>query len=135
MDTGHAAHGGSIHEREVLTMRRALIRRGRRWIYIIHRWIGIATCLLFAMWFISGLVMMYVAFPRLTDGERLAALPAILWSKVQIATDSAIAIAGMELYPRDLRLSMMDDVPVYRVTGWKGAAVTISAVDGGVIDR
>ncbi|MBR0874200.1 PepSY domain-containing protein [Bradyrhizobium tropiciagri] len=114
-------------------MRRALIRRGRRWLYVTHRWIGIATCLLFAMWFISGLVMMYVAFPRLTDSERLAALPVILWNKVQITPDRALAIAGMEQYPRDLRLSMMDDIPVYRVTGWKGGAVTFSAIDGSVI--
>ena len=116
-------------------MRKALIRRGRRWLYVVHRWIGIATCLLFAMWFISGLVMMYVAFPRLTDGERLAALPLILWNKVQVAPDRAMAIAGAEHYPRDLRLSMMDDTPVYRVTGWKGAAGTISATDGRVIDH
>ena len=116
-------------------MRRALIRRGRRWLYVIHRWIGIATCLLFAMWFISGLVMMYVAFPRLTDDERLAALPAILWSKVQVAPDRAMAIAGSKQYPRDLRLSMMGDIPVYRVAGWSGRAVTVSAIDGGVIEH
>ena len=116
-------------------MRNALIRRARRWLYVTHRWIGIGTCLLFAMWFISGLVMMYVAFPRLTDDERLSALPGIVWSKVQIAPDRAMAIAGTEHYPRDLRLSMLDDVPVYRVTPWKGAAVTISAIDGRVIDR
>ncbi|MGY4254761.1 putative iron-regulated membrane protein [Bradyrhizobium sp. USDA 4516] len=116
-------------------MRNALIRRGRRWLYIVHRWIGIATCLLFAMWFISGLVMMYVAFPRLTDSERLAALPVIPWSKVRVTPDRAMAIAGVERYPRDLRLSMMDDTPVYRVTGWKGGTITISATDGSVIDR
>ncbi|MHC2337814.1 PepSY domain-containing protein [Bradyrhizobium sp. USDA 4454] len=116
-------------------MRNALIRRGRRWLYVIHRWIGIATCLLFAMWFISGLVMMYVAFPRLTDSERLAALPVISWGKVQVTPDRAMAIAEMEHYPRDLRLAMMDDTPVYRVTGWKGGAVTISAIDGAVIDH
>ncbi|MGX1347823.1 putative iron-regulated membrane protein [Bradyrhizobium elkanii] len=116
-------------------MRNALIRRGRRWLYIVHRWIGIATCLLFAMWFISGLVMMYVAFPRLTDSERLAALPVMPWNKVQLAPDRAMAIAGVERYPRDLRLSMMDDTPVYRVTGWQGEVITISAIDGSVIDR
>jgi uncharacterized iron-regulated membrane protein len=115
-------------------MRKALIRRGRRWLYIVHRWIGIATCLLFAMWFISGLVMMYVAFPRLTDAERLAALPVLVWSKVQVAPDRAMAIAGVDHYPRDLRLSMMDDVPVYRLTAWSGRSVTISAIDGRVID-
>jgi hypothetical protein len=79
--------------------------------------------------------MMYVAFPRLTDSERLAALPVMLWSKVKVAPDRAMAIAGSEQYPRDLRLSMMGGIPVYRVAGWKGAAVTVSAIDGSVIDR
>jgi len=115
-------------------MRRALIRRGRRWLYIIHRWIGIATCLLFAMWFVSGIVMMYVAFPQLTDRERLAALPPIAWERVSVAPDRAMAIAGVKNYPRDLRLVMLNDTPVYRLTDWNGTHKTISAIDGHLID-
>ena len=62
-------------------MSRRIIRRLRRWLYIVHRWIGIGTCLLFAMWFISGVVMMYVAFPQLTDTERWTASPPIAGTK------------------------------------------------------
>jgi uncharacterized iron-regulated membrane protein len=115
-------------------MRRALIRRGRRWLYIIHRWIGIATCLLFAMWFVSGIVMMYVAFPQLTDRERLAALPPIAWERVSVAPDRAMAIAGVKSYPRDLRLVMLGDTPIYRLLDWDGTHKTISAIDGHLID-
>ncbi len=115
-------------------MQRALIRRARRWLYITHRWIGIATCLLFAMWFVSGVVMMYVAFPNLTDAERWAAQPPIAWDQVQVAPDSAMAIAGLKTYPRDLRLAMLGDTPVYRLLGWDGGRKTVSAVDGRVID-
>lgn len=115
-------------------MRRALIRRGRRWLYVIHRWIGIATCLLFAMWFVSGIVMMYVAFPQLTDRERLMALPAIAWDRVLVAPDRAMTSAGVASYPRDLRLVMLDDTPVYRLTDWNGDRKTISATDGHLID-
>ncbi len=115
-------------------MRRALIRRGRRWLYIIHRWIGIATCLLFAMWFVSGVVMMYVAFPHLTDRERLIALPEIAWDHVLVAPDRAMAVAGVASYPRDLRLVMMDNTPVYRLLDWNGVHKTISAQDGRLID-
>jgi uncharacterized iron-regulated membrane protein len=115
-------------------MRRALIRRGRRWLYVIHRWIGIATCLLFAMWFASGIVMMYVAFPQLTDGERLMALPAIAWDRVLVTPDRAMAVAGVTSYPRDLRLVMLDDTPVYRLLDWNGAHKTISATDSHLID-
>ncbi|HUN96764.1 MAG TPA: PepSY domain-containing protein [Bradyrhizobium sp.] len=115
-------------------MRRALIRRGRRWLYIIHRWIGIVTCLLFAMWFVSGVVMMYVAFPQLTNRERWAASPPIQWDRVLIAPDRAMAIAGVTSYPRDLRLVMLDDTPVYRLLDWNGAHKTISATDGRLIE-
>jgi uncharacterized iron-regulated membrane protein len=111
-------------------MRRAFIRRGRRWLYITHRWTGIATCLLFAMWFVSGIVMMYVAFPQLTSRERWAALPPIAWDRVLVAPDRAMAIAGIANYPRDLRLVMLADIPVYRVLDWNGLRKTISATDG-----
>jgi uncharacterized iron-regulated membrane protein len=109
---------------------RALTRTLRRWLYIGHRWIGIVTCLFFAIWFISGVVMMYVAFPGLTDKERLAALPDIAWEKVTLSPDRAMSAAGATRYPRDLRLNMLADEPVYRLTGWDGKRRTISAADG-----
>jgi uncharacterized iron-regulated membrane protein len=110
-----------------------LIRTARRWLYIGHRWVGIATCLLFAMWFISGVVMMYVAFPNLSDKERLAALPDIAWPAVMLSPDEAMKAAGATHFPRDLRLTMLADEPVYRLTGWDGKRQTISAVDGRAI--
>ena len=36
-----------------------------------HRWLGIAGCLLFIGWFISGVVMMYARMPGLASEERL----------------------------------------------------------------
>jgi uncharacterized iron-regulated membrane protein len=116
-------------------MRRALIRRGRRWLHIVHRWIGIVTCLLFAMWFISGVVMMYVAFPQLTDRERWSALPPIAWDGVRVTPDRAMAIAGFARYPRELRLVMLDNTPAYRLLGWDGTQKTVSAIDSRIIDH
>lgn len=46
-------------------------------IVLSHRWLGIAFCLLFAMWFASGIVMHFVPFPSLTEVERLAGLARI----------------------------------------------------------
>lgn len=114
-------------------MPRALTRTLRRWLYIGHRWVGIVTCLFFAMWFISGVVMMYVAFPGLSDKERLAALPDIVWEKVALSPDDAMKKTGAARYPRDLRLAMLADEPVYRLTGWDGKRQAISAIDGRAI--
>ncbi len=37
-----------------------------RALILLHRWLGVAFCLLFAMWFASGIVMHFVPFPALT---------------------------------------------------------------------
>ena len=49
----------------------------RRWTYLTHRWCGVAGCLLMALWFVSGMVMLFIGYPKLTPWDRLAALPAL----------------------------------------------------------
>lgn len=49
----------------------------RRWTYLTHRWLGIGGCLLMLLWFVSGMVMLFVGYPKLTPAERLATLPAL----------------------------------------------------------
>jgi len=108
-------------------------RRLKRWLYLGHRWLGIAGCLLFAMWFVSGVVMMYVAFPALEPAERWAALPELAWSRVALSPDQAMAAAGLQRYPRELLLAMQDDEPVYRLVDAGGKRQVISAVTGSAL--
>lgn len=108
-------------------------RTARRWLYLIHRWMGIAGCLLIAMWFGSGLVMMYVGFPALTEGERLAGLPPVDMAAVATTPDAAMAAAQLDALPRSLRLEMAGGLPVYRMIDANGQPHTVSAVDGRVI--
>nr|WP_315594477.1 PepSY-associated TM helix domain-containing protein [uncultured Cupriavidus sp.] len=109
--------------------------RVKRWLYLIHRWMGIAGCLLIAMWFGSGLVMMYVGFPALTDTERLAGLPPLALRSIATTPDAAMVAAGLDTFPRSLRLEMAGDLPVYRMIDGKGRPYTVSAVDGRVISQ
>ena len=48
-----------------------------RALILLHRWLGVAFCLLFAMWFATGIVMHFVPFPALTEAERFAGLAPI----------------------------------------------------------
>jgi hypothetical protein len=41
-----------------------------RTLVITHRYLGVATGALMVMWSLSGIVMMYVGFPRVTEVER-----------------------------------------------------------------
>src|SRR5215467_12598113 len=50
-----------------------------RALVVLHRYLGVAVGLLMALWFVSGIVMMYVGFPRLTEAERLRAVSPVPW--------------------------------------------------------
>ncbi|MBN9409444.1 MAG: PepSY domain-containing protein [Burkholderiales bacterium] len=79
----------------------------RRLLYLVHRWMGVVLCAFFAMWFVSGVVMMYVGYPKLTAQERLAHLPALDGGADYLSPARALAAAGLagrEL--DDLRLAM-----------------------------
>ncbi len=60
---------------------------------LVHRYVGIGICLLMAAWCLSGIVMMYVAFPGLEEHERVAGLPAIDLRDC-CAFDEALASVG-----------------------------------------
>ena len=77
----------------------------KRWLFLIHRWLGIAVCVLFAMWFASGVVMMYVGYPKLTEAERLQHLPPLEASARLLGPDQALARAGIAGPMDDVRLA------------------------------
>jgi hypothetical protein len=82
-----------------------------------HRYIGIATCLLFAMWFGSGVVMMCVGFPQLTAVERFKGFAPLDLRTAHMLPSQALAVAGVDGRPRELRLEMV-----------LGSALSITAV-------
>lgn len=84
----------------------------RRWIIYTHRWLGIAGCLIFIIWFASGVVMVYARLPRLTAEERLFRLTPVEWSSVRVTPEKAAARLGLQ--PERFRIGMLGDRPVYR---------------------
>ena len=77
----------------------ALIRPAKRWLYFLHRWTGIILCLLFSVWFISGVVMMYVPFPSFRMPERVAHAPRIPWERVKVAPGAVLDRLGLAEKP------------------------------------
>lgn len=41
----------------------------KRWQFFGHRWLGIPLCAEMALWFLSGMVMLYVGYPKLSTEE------------------------------------------------------------------
>jgi hypothetical protein len=88
---------------------------------LVHRWLGIPLCLLFAMWFASGIVMHFVPFPALTEAERIAGLAPVDLSRVLRGPGEAATASGIKDAAR-VRLLERSDGPVYLVSGTAGTA-------------
>src|SRR5256885_8460375 len=86
-----------------------------RAIVLLHRWLGIAFCLLFAMWFATGIVMHFVPFPALTEAERVGGLSPIDVSRVLRSPADAVTASGLAGVER-VRLLQRRYGPVYIVT-------------------
>jgi len=67
----------------------------KRWLYLTHRWLGIALAAVMALWFLSGLVMLYVGYPRLSPEEQLAGLPPLPAEGCCVPLAGALAAAGL----------------------------------------
>nr|WP_315251620.1 PepSY domain-containing protein [uncultured Duganella sp.] len=104
----------------------------KRLLFLMHRWLGIVLCLFFAMWFCSGMVMMYVGYPKLTDAERLQHLPPLPASAPLLGPQQAMARAGVSGPFADLRLAVASaGTPVYLAQPAAGkATIVIDARSG-----
>jgi len=94
-------------------MRRAIVSI-RKFAIFCHRWIGVAFCLLFTWWFVSGIFMMYWDFPSVSQTDRLERSPAIDASKIHLAPRETWAKLGLDRPPGGIRLAMFDGRPAYR---------------------
>lgn len=105
----------------------ALSGRALYWLSWFHRWTGIALCLLFALWFASGAVLIFVPFPALSDRDRLAASEPVDVSGIRITPARALAAAGGG---ESLRLVSADGRPLYVVGGPDGRLRAVDARTG-----
>lgn len=104
-------------------------RTAKRWMYWVHRWTGIALCVLFAVWFVSGVVMMYVPFPSFRADERVSMAKPIDWSQVRYGPQAVLERLGASAAPEEMRLEMTGGEPVYRIA-LGGEQHALSALNG-----
>lgn len=92
-----------------------------RALILLHRWLGVSFCLLFAMWFSTGIVMHFVPFPALSEAERIDGLTPIDPSQSPHGLAAAVNASGIKDATR-VRLLQRGDGPVYVVTGRSGVS-------------
>ena len=107
----------------------------KRYLYLWHRWLGIALCLFMALWFVSGMVMLYVGYPKLTPAEHLGRLPLLSPATCCVAPEQALAATGREAPVQRLRLTSLGGVPHYLLVYGDGITLAVNAGNGRLVER
>jgi hypothetical protein len=87
----------------------------KRSVLVLHRWLGVALCLFFLIWFPSGIGMMYWDFPSVTAEDRLERSPGLDRSSIRLSPSEALAALQERRPPDQIRLNTFDGRPVYRI--------------------
>jgi len=105
----------------------------RKWVILIHRYLGIAVSLLFVMWFVSGIAMIFArGMPNLTTDVRFQRLPKIEFAKVNVTPSEAVEKAQLGRPPARATMLTVMGRPAYRFTS--RGTVTVFADDGEVLE-
>ena len=79
---------------------------------------GVALCLLFFLWFSSGIAMMYWEYPLVSRDDRLAHAAALDAARIRLSPAEAYARLGADTPPPvEARLAMFDGRPAYKFGG------------------
>lgn len=101
----------------------------KRWLYLLHRWAGIALCLVMALWFLSGMVMLYVGYPKLTPEEQLRGLPVLQASGCCVPLPEALKASGFDKASQ-WRLSTVAGQPRYLFSDGRKRHAAVDARTG-----
>jgi hypothetical protein len=104
-----------VPRRPVFAFRRALIAT--------HRWLGVALCLLFLVWFPSGIGMMYWSYPEVTDQSRRERSPNLDPATIRLSPREAYIALDSSDPPTAILLGSYDGRPVYRFAFDRGESL------------
>jgi hypothetical protein len=111
------------------------MKRLLKQVIVLHRYLGLVYCLLFAAWFVSGMVLLYVRVPGLSEADRLAHLPAFDLTSLRLTPAQAFATTHLNDNPSRTIVGMIGNRPVYRFLARSGRWITVFGDDGSRLNR
>jgi hypothetical protein len=101
----------------------------KRSLIFVHRWLGVVLCLVFLVWFVSGIGMMYWTYPTVSARDRIERTPALGPATIKLSPAEAFKAIGGDDPPSQIRLNTFDGRPVYRF-GARGGQQIVYADTG-----
>lgn len=108
----------------------ATCARAKRLLYLVHRWTGVGACILMALWLLSGMVMLFVGYPRFSSEERLGSLPPLGPSAVRVPVEAALGLSRSAAAVRRITLTSIADQPRYVLQEEQGDFLVVDALTG-----
>src|SRR4029079_9660450 len=102
----------------------------KRFLIFVHRWLGVALCLIFLLWFPSGIGMMYWDYPSVSPDDRLERSPALDPSKIKLSPAEAAATLGDTQPAGQVHLGTFDGRPAYRFRSGRDGETIVYADTG-----
>lgn len=106
-----------------------IFRPIKKFAIFCHRWMGLAFCLLFSWWFVSGIFMMYWDYPAVSDADRRDHSPVLDASRVHVVPAEAYAALDWSSSVTAVRLATFDGRPAYFFRSGRDEAI-VYADDG-----
>ena len=101
---------------------------------VVHRYLGVAFCLIFLIWFSSGIVMVYKRLPEFSAEERLMRMPPLDAAAIKMSPAEAFEAAGVQGSPQRVLLTSYQSRPVYRFA-FQAGSITVFADDGSFVEN
>src|SRR6185436_3511394 len=101
---------------------------------VVHRWLGVALCILFTLWFASGIGMMYWGMPSVSAQDRLDRMAPLDAATIALSPEEAAAKIDESPSPSQIRLTRFDGRPAYRFGGDGGRIVFAETGDEPKLD-
>jgi hypothetical protein len=109
------------------------VKRAITLLTVVHRYLGLAFCLIFVIWFASGIVMVYARMPEYGAAERLAGLAPLDPRSIRLTPAQALEHAQLGGAPSRIQLSTLRGRPVYRFLV-QDEWVSVFADDGALLE-
>ena len=104
--------------------------RLKRFVLLMHRWGGVAGCALMVLWLVSGLVMLFVGYPKLLPAEHLGALVPLDRNACCVPVEGALLHSHAPRDVRQIRLTSVAHQPRYVLREAMGDYAVVDAITG-----
>lgn len=107
--------------------RKSFAVAAKKFAILCHRWLGVFFCVLFVMWFFSGVVLMYYDYPKVLPAQKRAGLEPLAARQIERSPAEAWQEVGQDWPVLKVGLENFDGRPVYRFYGPRRAQVAAYA--------